>query len=55
MLSGLSFSFKRSLIEEMEGNGVVDLTINSHDMDRTDEGDSLLISSKLFRRNPVWF
>ncbi|CAE7499666.1 unnamed protein product [Symbiodinium sp. CCMP2592] len=28
----------RSLIEEMEGNGVVDLTINSHDMERADEG-----------------
>ena len=32
------FDVTRLLIEEMETNGVVDLTLNSHDMDRCDEG-----------------
>ena len=26
----------RQLIEEMEGNGIVDLTINSHDLERAE-------------------
>ena len=32
------FGVLRQLILEMEGNGVVDLTVNSHDLDRADEG-----------------
>ncbi|CAE7739486.1 unnamed protein product [Symbiodinium necroappetens] len=38
-LKDADISIMRLLIEEMETNGVVDLTLNSHDMERCDEGD----------------
>ncbi|CAE7234450.1 unnamed protein product [Symbiodinium sp. CCMP2592] len=37
-LKDAEISTMKLLIEEMESNGIVDLTINSHDMDRCDEG-----------------
>ncbi|CAE7442251.1 hypothetical protein AK812_SmicGene26729 [Symbiodinium microadriaticum] len=37
-LKDAEISTMRLLIEEMENNGAVDLTINSHDLERCDEG-----------------